>query len=67
MAASTRSGQTDEDQKPTFGFEQLVLRLVVGVMLLVMLVVIVELGQAARAEAEAYARSLGIPDAQLDW
>ena len=23
--------------------------------------------QAARAEAEAYARSLGIPDAQLDW
>jgi hypothetical protein len=23
--------------------------------------------QAARAEAEAYARSLGIPDTQLDW
>jgi hypothetical protein len=23
--------------------------------------------QPARAEAEAYARSLGIPDAQLDW
>jgi hypothetical protein len=44
MATSTRSVETDEDQKPTFTFEQLLLRFVVGVMLLVLFVVIFELG-----------------------
>jgi nitrite reductase (NO-forming) len=45
MAASRRSAETEEDTKPTFTFEQLVLRFVVAVMVLVLFVMVVELGQ----------------------
>ena len=44
MAASTRSAQPDDDQKPTFSFEQLALRLGVAVLGLVLLVTAIELG-----------------------
>ena len=44
MATSTRSTGTDEDSKPTFTFEQFVLRLVVAVLGLVLLVTAIELG-----------------------
>jgi nitrite reductase (NO-forming) len=46
MAVSTRStGTEEEDTKPTFSFEQLVLRLAVAVLGIVLVVTAVELGQ----------------------
>ncbi len=44
MAASDRSAGRRDD-KPTFTFEQIVLRFVVGVLVLALFVMIVELGQ----------------------
>lgn len=45
MAASSRSAGTGDEGKPTFTFEQVVLRVVVGVLAIALLVMVVELGQ----------------------
>jgi hypothetical protein len=45
MAASSGSAGIGDQEKPTFTFEQIVLRVVVAVMLLVLFVLIVEFGQ----------------------
>jgi hypothetical protein len=72
MAASTRSAPPDDDQKPTFSFEQLALRLGVAVLGLVLLVTAIELGNVrgrigkletggAPAQAAATQDPLGSP------
>jgi uncharacterized cupredoxin-like copper-binding protein len=45
MAGSGRPAGTGEAEKPTFTFEQVVLRFVVGVMFLALLVMVIEFGQ----------------------
>ena len=72
MGTSRGSADTEEAEKPTFTFEQLVLRLVVGVLLLVLFVTAIELGQVrgrvgrletggAPAQAAATQDPLGSP------
>lgn len=45
MAASSGSADTEDAEKPTFTFEQIVLRFVVGIMFLALLVMVIEFGQ----------------------
>jgi hypothetical protein len=45
MAASSGSADTGNNEKPTFTFEQFVLRFVVGAMFLALLVMVIEFGQ----------------------
>jgi hypothetical protein len=52
MATSSGSMGTGDEQKPTFTFEQFVLRLGVGVIIIVLLVTAVELGRVRGRVAE---------------
>jgi hypothetical protein len=52
MATSSGSMGTKDEEKPTFTFEQLVLRLAVGVIIIVLFVTAVELGRVRGRVAE---------------